>query len=338
MPLGSHLDRTTTLTWVNAVALYPFLLLCISVVHLNNSMASDISALRPKIWQILSAPGTDLKTISAKRVRRQLLELDPALTAEFMKENKVAVDLLIGTVFEKVQAEKRGESEGEDEAETKHSAPGRKKKPEGDDDTEEDATSSSPLPRKLKKAKKSSRELTDAELARQLSSEINSRSRRSVNLRNSNGSPRKAHRKTKSSELVDTDGENSGEGEGHSRTRTKRKSGGGAKGGFAKEYILRYAFYSLFSVRFLHRNLVLNVRFVPHRSGPLAVVVGADKLSRPQVVKQLWVYIKDKELQNPKNRREILCDPNFRAIFNADKVDMFKMNKILGQYVYLAPL
>jgi upstream activation factor subunit UAF30 len=54
-------------------------------------------------------------------------------------------------------------------------------------------------------------------------------------------------------------------------------------------------------------------------------------LSRPQVVKQLWVYIKDRELQNPDNRREILCDPSLKAVFGVEKINMFKMNKVLGQ-------
>jgi len=56
-----------------------------------------------------------------------------------------------------------------------------------------------------------------------------------------------------------------------------------------------------------------------------------DKLSRPQVVKHLWVYIKDRELQNPDNRREILCDPRLKAVFGVEKINMFRMNKVLGQ-------
>ena len=66
-------------------------------------------------------------------------------------------------------------------------------------------------------------------------------------------------------------------------------------------------------------------------SDPLAAVLQFDKLSRPQVVKRLWVYIKGNELQNPGNRREILCDAGLRAVFGVDKIDMFKMNKVLGQ-------
>jgi upstream activation factor subunit UAF30 len=66
-------------------------------------------------------------------------------------------------------------------------------------------------------------------------------------------------------------------------------------------------------------------------SEPLSAVLQVDKLARPQVVKLLWVYIKDRELQNPGNRREILCDPGLKAVFGVEKIDMFKMNKVLGQ-------
>lgn len=68
-------------------------------------------------------------------------------------------------------------------------------------------------------------------------------------------------------------------------------------------------------------------------SAPLAEIVGCEKESRPQVVKKLWVYIKDKELQNPSNKREIIADDKFRAVFSVDKIDMFQMNKKLGACV-----
>jgi upstream activation factor subunit UAF30 len=66
-------------------------------------------------------------------------------------------------------------------------------------------------------------------------------------------------------------------------------------------------------------------------SAPLATLLNVDKMSRPQVVKHLWVYIKGNELQNPKNRREIMCDPSLKAVFGVEKIDMFRMNKVLGQ-------
>jgi len=47
----------------------------------------------------------------------------------------------------------------------------------------------------------------------------------------------------------------------------------------------------------------------------------------------LWAYIKGNKLQNPSNGREILCDSAMKAIFNTEKIDMFKMNKELGKHL-----
>lgn len=73
---------------------------------------------------------------------------------------------------------------------------------------------------------------------------------------------------------------------------------------------------------------------LPHYifSEPLSALMGQDKLPRPQVVKKLWEHIKANEMQNPEKRTEILCDKYFKAIFGVEKIDMFKMNKVLGQY------
>lgn len=66
--------------------------------------------------------------------------------------------------------------------------------------------------------------------------------------------------------------------------------------------------------------------------------MGAQKLSRPQVVKQLWIYIKAQGLQDPNNGKEILLDDNMKALFGGDKINMFTMNKSLGQYVLILSL
>ncbi|CAM9777280.1 unnamed protein product [Heterosigma akashiwo] len=55
-------------------------------------------------------------------------------------------------------------------------------------------------------------------------------------------------------------------------------------------------------------------------------------MSRPQVVKQLWVYIKGNDLQNPENKREILCDDKLKGLFEVEKVSMFGMHKILSKH------
>lgn len=50
-------------------------------------------------------------------------------------------------------------------------------------------------------------------------------------------------------------------------------------------------------------------------SNELQDVVGVEKLSRPQVVKQLWAYIKDRNLQNPSDKRQIICDEKLQKLF-----------------------
>jgi upstream activation factor subunit UAF30 len=68
-------------------------------------------------------------------------------------------------------------------------------------------------------------------------------------------------------------------------------------------------------------------------SKELAAVVGSDPLPRPQMVSRVWDYIKQHDLQNPKNRREILADDKLKPVFGKDKVTMFEMNRYLAQHL-----
>jgi chromatin remodeling complex protein RSC6 len=68
-------------------------------------------------------------------------------------------------------------------------------------------------------------------------------------------------------------------------------------------------------------------------SKELAAVVGSNPLPRPQMVRRVWDYIKQHNLQNPQNRREILADDKLRPIFGKDKVTMFEMNRYLAQHL-----
>jgi upstream activation factor subunit UAF30 len=67
----------------------------------------------------------------------------------------------------------------------------------------------------------------------------------------------------------------------------------------------------------------------------LADILGFKQLSRPQVVREIWVYIRKHNLQNPENKREIICDEKFRQIFG-EKTDIFHMNKLLKPHLYKA--
>ena len=68
-------------------------------------------------------------------------------------------------------------------------------------------------------------------------------------------------------------------------------------------------------------------------SKELAAVVGAEPLSRGEVVSKVWEYIKQHNLQNPENRREIVADEKLEAVFGKKKVTMFEMNKHLAQHL-----
>lgn len=59
----------------------------------------------------------------------------------------------------------------------------------------------------------------------------------------------------------------------------------------------------------------------------------ADILPRPQVVSKLWEYIKANNLQNPDDKREILCDDKLRRIMKNPKISMFKMNICIGEHL-----
>lgn len=69
-------------------------------------------------------------------------------------------------------------------------------------------------------------------------------------------------------------------------------------------------------------------------SAELGAVVGSGKITRGDVVKKVWDYIKANNLQNPANKREILADAKLKAVFSGkDKVSMFEMNKHLAQHL-----
>lgn len=67
-------------------------------------------------------------------------------------------------------------------------------------------------------------------------------------------------------------------------------------------------------------------------SQELQAVVHGDRMSRPQVVKALWKYIKGNKLQDPTNGRIIVCDDTLAKVLKTDRIDMMKMNKILSDH------
>ena len=53
--------------------------------------------------------------------------------------------------------------------------------------------------------------------------------------------------------------------------------------------------------------------------------LGVETCPRTEVVKRLWAHIKSNNLQNPKDKRIILCDDAFYSIFKRKTVHMMKV-------------
>jgi len=68
-------------------------------------------------------------------------------------------------------------------------------------------------------------------------------------------------------------------------------------------------------------------------SAALAAVIGSEPVSRPEVVKKLWDYIKAQGLQDPKDKRTILADAKLQAVFGKPSINMFELAGIVGKHL-----
>nr|VDC72178.1 unnamed protein product [Brassica rapa] len=69
-------------------------------------------------------------------------------------------------------------------------------------------------------------------------------------------------------------------------------------------------------------------------SPQLEKFIGSSQLARTEVVKKMWAYIKEKDLQDPKDRRKILCDESLHSLFHVKAINMFQMNKALAKHIW----
>ncbi|XVF52149.1 hypothetical protein PTKIN_Ptkin04bG0241500 [Pterospermum kingtungense] len=68
-------------------------------------------------------------------------------------------------------------------------------------------------------------------------------------------------------------------------------------------------------------------------SPQLGKFLGASEASRTDALKKVWDYIKLHQLQNPANKKEILCDEKLKRIFaGKDTVQMFEITKLLNPH------
>jgi len=68
-------------------------------------------------------------------------------------------------------------------------------------------------------------------------------------------------------------------------------------------------------------------------SAELAAVIGPQAVPRTEVTKKIWDYIKQHNLQDAANRRNINADAKLRPIFGKDQVSMFEMTKLVNAHL-----
>nr|ODO02820.1 hypothetical protein L204_01561 [Cryptococcus depauperatus CBS 7855] len=243
-----------------------------------------INRLVPQIREILAT--SDLSTISAKAIRKQLLSRGE--NENEIKSSRAAIDekaCFISEIYDGLI--------GDDSFPVASSPEGHQSSQTNKHLSSPSKPSSKPNNRKKRPASKIE---TDEQMAKRLQQEYDSgiieRPRRTGNA----AKPAKK-RKIKGREQAKND-EESASGDDN------RKASRG--GGFHKELLL---------------------------SEPLTDLVGSSRLSRPQVVKQIWDYVKGHELQDQTDKRYILCDEKLKRVFYTDRLHMFTMNKLLVDHL-----
>ncbi|XP_010530721.1 PREDICTED: upstream activation factor subunit UAF30-like [Tarenaya hassleriana] len=62
-------------------------------------------------------------------------------------------------------------------------------------------------------------------------------------------------------------------------------------------------------------------------------VVGVSEIPRTQALKRIWAYIKENNLQDPANMRDIICDEKLKKIFGGkDRVGFLEVAKLIGPH------
>lgn len=51
-------------------------------------------------------------------------------------------------------------------------------------------------------------------------------------------------------------------------------------------------------------------------------------------MREIWAYVKDRQLQDPSNKKMIICDAKLEAIFKKKRIDCFQMNKYLSRHLH----
>lgn len=75
----------------------------------------------------------------------------------------------------------------------------------------------------------------------------------------------------------------------------------------------------------------LSMKVTP--SATLAPIVGSAPLTRAEVTKKVWDYVKANGLQDQTNKRNINADAKLKPIFGKDQVTMFEMTSLVNKHL-----
>jgi len=258
---------------------------------------------------------SDLDTVSAKSIRKGL----QAAVNYDLTDQKAAINELIMARFDKFNAERAAQTSSDvPQSRLSKNGNGPEEKVEicepvqtvsppnsgahdaGEEDETLDAIDTAMKPSK-KKIKSESVIDDDAKYAAMLQAEENNRVRRTRGAKSGKVSTIIKKKRSKKVKAKNNDDSDVASDLGGKKRKVNRS------GGF-------------------HKPLNL--------SEPLSALLGETSLSRPQTVSKIWAYVKERDLQDPTDKRLIRCDDALRAVFKAEKVHMFTMNKVLNQHLY----
>ncbi|KAF7840756.1 SWI/SNF complex component SNF12-like protein [Senna tora] len=72
----------------------------------------------------------------------------------------------------------------------------------------------------------------------------------------------------------------------------------------------------------------------PRRVSPeMQDLVGVPEISRTQALKQIWAYIKENNLQDPENKKFIICDEKLKKIFGGkDRIGFLEIAGLISPH------
>lgn len=258
----------------------------------------------------LTGPEVDLQTVSAKQIRKKLATIFPDLDIKALRSE---IDEISIPIFHEIKESVEGDAKpAPHETSVNPSNPPQQAIKQDHKPDIKPTTSLPPLalpprgtPGVVKTGDSHEAKPTIPKAAPQAPASTTPRSAKSTSGKS---------KKRKSAAYVDTDDE-----EGSSSTASK-------KNGSAKKPRPPREGEGPGSNRGIHVEL--------NCSPALSDIIGVPVCSRPQVVKKLWEYIKANSLQNPQDKRQILCDEALKKVFNQNSVHMFTMNKLLASHLF----